>query len=646
MQRFISIDFETRSIVDLRSTGVYPYAEDPSTEILCMAYALGEDEPALWVPGDPVPSEVTYAIENGYDFRAWNAQFERVIWRDTGPRYGLPEVPFERWVCSAAEAAAMALPRHLAGCGRVLGTKHQKDDAGHRLMLQMCKPRRPRKGEDPDGLYWHEDADRLNRLYKYCLQDVETERDIAKRLRRLSDREREVYLLDQTINDRGVLIDYELVRALKRLAEEAIERANLRLFDLTNGTVEAVTNVQNIRKWLERVGVPLPDLTKQTVAEALQGELPSVAREVLLIRQDNGKTSAAKLDSMLSMLCADGRARGMLLYHGAGTGRWSGMGIQPQNFPRGNVKNPERLIPLVLAGNYDELEEEAPIMEIVSSLLRACFVATPGSRFVGGDFSAIEGHVTAWLAEQDSMTSYEEMAGAIFDMDPGDVEPGSFERHVGKTAVLGCGFGMGWEKFKTTVKDWTGFVIDDDTAVKAVDAYRLTNYRIKRLWYALESAAMRAVQKPGIIQTAGRNECIRFKVKGDFLWCGLPSGRLLCYALPRIEDRLTPWGDMKACVTFSGTNSMTKKWERRSLYGGLITENVVQATARDLMAESMLRLEQEGYPVVLTVHDEILAEMPDGIYATSFDIVMARTPEWGQQIPVKVEDWEGERFRK
>jgi DNA polymerase len=437
------------------------------------------------------------------------------------------------------------------------------------------------------------------------------------------------------------------VDALKALADEAVERANIRLRELSNGAIEAVTNVKGIVRWLEGAGVLLDDLTKQSVSEALNGDLPDDAREVLEIRRDVGKTSVAKLVSMLCYASGvDDRARGLLLYHGASTGRWAGMGIQPQNFPRGSVKDPERLIPLVMAGDYDALEAEAPIMEIVSSLLRACFIAAPNARLVGGDFSAIEGHITAWLAGQDGMTSYEEMAAEIFGISPDEVENPSFERHVGKTAVLGCGYGMGWKKFQTTVYDWTGTEISKETAHLAVDTYRKTNWQIKRLWAALESAAVRAVARPGLVQTAGRNDSIRFVVRGEYLWCGLPSGRLLAYALPRLEDRLAPWGELKKAVTFSGMNSVTKKWERRDLYGGLLTENVVQATARDLMAEAMLRVEQHGYPVVLTVHDEILAEMPDGVFATSFDMLMAETPAWGSQIPVLVEWWEGKRFRK
>lgn len=669
MKDFLSIDFESRSTVDLRSTGVYPYAAHPTTDLWCMCYALGDGEVQLWLPGDPVPGEIEYALDNDYDFRAWNAQFERTMWREIClPRYGFPVVPLERWVDTAAEAAAMSLPRGLGKAAEVLGTTHQKDGKGHRLMMQMAMPRKPRQGEDQNALLWWDDEGRLARLCNYCATDVETERSIALKLRRLSSAERKIYVMDQRINDRGVLIDVKLVRALKTLADECMARADQRLWELTDGTVEAVTNVQNIRRWLRDAGVPLDDLTKQTVAETLSIEdLPEGVFEVLSIRKDAGKTSVRKLEAMLKCIGEDNRARGLLLYHGANTGRWSGRLIQPQNFPRPTIKDVESLIPMVLQGDYDGLEALHPILEIVSSLLRSCLIPEEGTRFMCGDFSAIEGHVTAWLAGQDSgMVSYEEMAAIIFDMEEKDVGEESEERQVGKVAVLGCGFGMGVDKYIDTVKAWTGLdILDPDcsgcrahgrgnkaahyscTGALAVDSYRSTNWLIKSLWYDLQSAALEAVRKPSIPVRCGRHGCVQYVVRGKFLWCVLPSGRPLCYPLPRIAKRMTPWGEMRDTVLVSGVNSMTKQWEGRVLYGGLQTENVVQAIARDLMAAAMERVQEAGYDVLLTVHDEVLAEVPnDNGNLEEFTTLMSERPEWGNQIPLAVKGWEGSRYRK
>jgi DNA polymerase len=649
MKDFLSIDIESRSVVDLRKTGVYPYAVDPTTDLWCMAYALGDGEVQLWLPGDPVPGEIEWALDHGMDFRAWNAQFERVMLACIAtPRYGFPKIPLERWVDTAAEAAAMSLPRGLGKAAEVLGTYNQKDDGGHRLMLQMAKPRRARKDEAP-GLYWWDDAGRIKRLCAYCQQDVETERDIAKKLRRLPESEVKVYHMDQRANDKGVLIDVELVHALKALADEAQARANRRLNEVTEGAVEAVTNVQNLRQWLSGVGVPLDDLAKQTVAETLlRDDLPPEAREALEIRQEAGKTSWKKLDSMLACLCPDDRVRGLLLYHGANTGRWSGKLVQPQNFPRPSIKNVEALIPQVLEGDYDGLEEQHPVMEIVVSLLRSCFIAADGRRFMCADFSAIEGHVTAWLAGQDSgMVTYEEMAAVIFDMAVEDVGEESMERQVGKVAVLGCGFGMGAPKYKDTVKEWTGLDISDELSVLVIDRYREKNHRIKRLWSDLQDAAYDAVKHPGRIVKCGRNGCVRYVVRANFLWCVLPSGRALAYASPRLVDRMAPWGSMVQSVEISTVDSYTRKWCRRALYGGLQTENVVQAVARDLMAGSMRSVQEAGYDVLLTVHDEVLAEVPnDNGDLESFNALMSERPDWCRNMPLEVKGWEGRRYRK
>lgn len=657
---FLSVDFESRSTVDLRKTGVYPYAEHPTTDLWCMAYSLGDGPVELWVPGDPVPGAVTYALEKGMDFRAWNANFERVMWRQIlTPVYGFPPVPLETWVDTAAEAAAMALPRGLDKAAQVLQVPHRKDERGHRLMLQMAKPRLGRKGKN-DPLRWWDQPDKLERLYEYCRQDVRTERAIAAVLRPLSDREREVYLLDQRANDRGVLIDVDLVRALQALAAEATARANVRLQEITNGEVAAVTNVQNIRGWLERNGLPLDDLTKRTISETLQLDLPEYIREVLQIRAETGKTSVKKLLAMLANACRDGRARGQLLYHGAGTGRWSGKGIQPQNFPRPTIPDVEDLIPEVLVGNYEGLAARYHILEIVTSLLRSCFIAGPGRRFLCADFSAIEGHVTAWLASQPGgMLSYEEMAYEIFHgreldgqclslreaVEAIKVTPN--ERTVGKVAVLGCGFGMGPGKYQDTVEEWTGLEISDALAEKVVSKYREQNSHIVRLWRELQAAAIKAVRNPGTVVRAGRNGCIRYSVRGQFLWCTLPSGRPLAYAMPRIVDRMAPWGVMQPAVEVRTVDSVTKKWVRRELYGGLQTENVVQAIARDLMVASTQRVQAAGYDMILTVHDEVLCEaLNDNGSLEEFNALMSERPEWCRSIPLQVEGWEGPRYRK
>jgi len=299
-----------------------------------------------------------------------------------------------------------------------------------------------------------------------------------------------------------------------------------------------------------------------------------------------------------------------------------------------------------MSGEYDTLASYAEPMEVISSLLRSMLKARGSTRFLCADFSAIEGWVVSWLAGQETMMSYKDMASRIYNIPVEEIGDESDERHVGKTAVLGAGFGMGGPKFKDTVYDWTGIRISDEMAdyvIKGV--YRVENKQIVDLWYELERAALAAVRSPGMKVACGTHSCITYRVKGPYLWCVLPSGRALCYPLPLIEDRLTPWGFMKPAVVISTTNSVTRKWERRSLYGGLQTENIVQAIARDVMAEAMLRVEQAGYPIVLTVHDEVLAEAQTGTL-DAFCEIMRVTPEWAPGLHVGVKGWEGERYRK
>lgn len=654
----LHIDFETRSTVDLRKTGVYPYAEHESTSVLCMGWAIDDEPVRVWVPGQPIPAEIVAHVEAGHPVFAHNAQFERVIWAlIMVRRHGAPRIPLEQWHCTAAMAAAMALPRHLAQAAEVLGLPAQKDAEGHKLMLQMCKPRKPRKGEDPAGVYWWDEPEKLERLIAYCVQDVEVERELTKRLMHLGKQERQVYMLDQRINDRGVLVDHDLVSASRELVEIALRRANAEMLQLTDGSVESVTKVADLTRWLQDTGLEIDDVRKDTLRDLLVGdeEMPEEVRRVVELRSESAKSSNAKLEAMTAASSSDGRVRGLLLYHGASTGRWSGRLVQPQNFPRPTVKNVERFIPLVLAGDYDEIEAEAPVLVVISSLLRSMFRAAPGHQFMAGDFSQIEARVLAWIAEQDDLVDlfasggkvYEEMAAFIYGLRVDEIGKDSVQRQVGKGVVLGAGFQMGGKTFAAQVKVQTGIDLPEEEGVKAIAGYRSKYPKIPQFWYDIEKAAIRAVKQPGTTHRVGRADSIKFSMRGQFLWCVLPSGRPLAYAKPLIQDRDTPWGETKECMTFMGQNSYTRKWVRMAAYGGLLTENVVQAIARDLIAAAMLRLDAAGYRPVLSVHDEVVGEPPVGHGSLEeFCESMKARPRWAAGLPVAVDGWAGERYRK
>lgn len=643
----VSIDFETRSTVDLRRTGVYRYAQDASTDVWCMAYAFDDEDPAVWKPGEPLPVALVQYIEQCGELRAWNAQFERTIWNAIlTKRYGWPATTVDQWVCTAAEARAMALPGSLEMAAQVLGVSQQKDTQGANLMLRMARPRRVEENGD---IIWWDIPERVDRLVQYCRQDVRTETAIAKAIRRLAETERAVFVLDQRINDRGVRLDKKLAKAAKAVAEKATLEANRALYDITEGKVSKVSNVGRLTAWLAAQGVAAESLGKDSLAE-LRSTATGAVADALSIRAEAGKSSVAKIEAMLGAVCDDGRIRGMLLYHGAATGRWAGRLVQPQNFPRGDIADVENYIPLVLAKDYAGLDALANPLSIISSMLRSMLIAADNHNLIAADFSAIEARVLAWLAGEELLLQtfrnkgdvYKVMASRIYGVPAGDVDKN--QRQVGKMAILGLGYGMGANKFVDSCKTMAGIVLTPEQSKEVVTLYRNTNRKIVQFWADLNAAALDAVREEGSVQSVG---AIKYTMRGGYLWCVLPSKRPLAYARPKIVERETPWGSTTEAVSFEGMDSFTKKWSRHELYGGLLAENVVQAVARDIMAAAMLRLEDAGYPIIMSVHDELVCEVPEGFGSVAeFEALMSAPPAWASTCPIDAEGWIGKRYRK
>jgi DNA polymerase len=639
---YLSLDFETRSAAKLtgpKAVGHYRYASDPTTSIICMAWAIGWDmEPEVWWPGDPVPRE--FAEWRG-PYRAWNAGFERMVWHfQLRQETGLHLPALDRWHDTAAEAARLALPRKLAEAARVLQVPVQKDMGGYKLMMKYSRPRK-RKGQ-PDT--WWNDPDDLKAIGAYCATDVEAEREIAAVMPAL--RERPLWLLDQRVNDRGIKLDLDLVEAAQALVTVERGRVNARIEEITAGDTTSVTQAAALKLWVnERHPDLLEDLTKNTVTTTLA--LPDLApevREVLELRQAAGRTSLAKWFKAGDVVGYRDRARGLLRYHAASTGRWGGQLLQPQNFPRPTIKGIEDLIPDVLAGRMPEGHE---ISEVLVSLLRSMVIPEVGFRFFSGDYSQIELRMLAWLSGGTyGDHPYHRMAAKIFDCDWTDIEKDTYEYGIGKNTELGCGFGMGWKKWRDYVYQATGAYPDDEIAEKAVGAYRDDHPNVLAYWRGCEDAALSAVMNPGEVFPVNN---VRYVKRGQFLWCVLPSGRPLAYALPRIKMQETPWGTERPALQYMGIDTRWggRKWQEIQTYGGHLVENIVQATARDVMATAMLRLEEKGYPVVLTVHDEILCEVPDGHGSLEeFQALMETRDPWSQTAPIEAECWEGNRWRK
>ena len=360
-------DFETRSAVDLRKAGVHRYFEDASTDVHCMAWAIGDGDVQLWTPDMPFPAPLAQHIKDGGALHAWNAAFERACWGGLmTPSYKWPEVPVEQWRCSMAQALAMALPGGLDDAALALGVKERKDVEGSRLMMQMSKPRAA-------GGWW-EDDERKQRLYAYCKQDVVVEREVGRLLVPLRPAEQRLWQLDQRINDRGVQVDVELCNAAKRIVSDTKALLDRRMSRLTGGAVKSCSNVADIVAFLAKSGIVTESIDKNAIEDLLTRKLSEGVRKVLLLRKQAARASVSKIDALLAGMNKDGRARGLLQYHAASTGRWGGRRFQPQNLKR---PDPDAdigaLTELVRKGEYTLIEGD-PLMA-VSNVLRSMIKA-------------------------------------------------------------------------------------------------------------------------------------------------------------------------------------------------------------------------------------------------------------------------------
>lgn len=690
MAKIINLDFETRSACELKKAGAWRYSRDDSTEVLCFAYRIDGGPIKIWSPffqdfeekPGRIPDDLRDAIGEGATIRAWNSFFEFSIWNNVLTEFpGFMKLPLNRFVDTAAKSAALALPRNLEEGAKALGLPIEKDMTGRRLMLKMSKPRKAKKDEkkkilekgdvialddggflnehyDQKFYLWHEDPQDFIRLFEYCKKDVEVESAVALRIENLpwSDSERNLWLFDQRINLRGVPVDIEMVGKALGFLSHYFKELLGELKELTNGEVTTANQRARILSWLEGRGIVLEGLTKDHVEAALKDKsIDETSKRVLEIRRLLGKTSTKKLESMLACVdSADGRVRGTLLYHGASTGRWSGRLIQPQNFPRGSLKEDEVALAFerLNRGGYKNFREHYPdLLDAVSSMLRGFIKARQGKEFVAADFSSIESRALFWLANEEAGLKvyrthgkiYEDMAATIYNKRIDEIGKGSFERQLGKQAVLGCGYGMGGPKFQTTCEGY-GMDVSKDLAKFTVGAFRSKFPSVVQYWRDLENAAVLAVKNPGKPYKVNN---VAFKMAKGFLWARLPSGRLLAYYKPRLKMKETPWGEMKAVVTYMGLNSQTRKWERQSTYGGKLCENVTQAVARDLMADAMVRLEAAGYSVIMTVHDEVVSEVPEGFGTVKeFELILNTSPKWAYGLPIESEGWRGRRFKK
>jgi DNA polymerase len=637
-----SIDFETRSHANLPDVGLDIYANDPTTEVLCIAMGTTPDNVQVREPND-IPlglDELLDHVRMGGKIQAWNAMFEYAIWNCVCvPKYGWPPLKLEQCIDSMAIAAANNIPQSLDEAGAFMDSEHKKDASGKRLIQKLSKP-------SIKGVF-NNDPELLKQLFDYCAQDVRTEMAIVANLRPLTAVEQEVWTLTQRINLRGVPVSpTELLNATQAVcdAQRNIDQECLWL------TGCKPSERAKLLEWINQKipHAPMPDLTAETVDKMLQCNIFPVIKRALELRQEGSQTSVAKYAKMLEIQ-REGRIRNTLVYHGASTGRWASRGgLNLQNIARPTLQDGEieRAIPRVFDGGLGSMSE-------LSSLVRSAIKAPDGKTFVDVDFSSIENRVGVWLAGQrdkvelfrKGLDEYKVFASESLYRVPYE-EVTKDMRQVSKSAVLGAMFGQG-AKGLVKYAEGMGVKLSEGQAKNAVDSYRMSYALVKALWAQCEGAAIQAVENPGNPFKAGSR--LVLKCAKNALWMQLPSGRLICWQRPQLELVATPWGQQKLGVTVHSQNTFTRQWSRNQIIGSSIFQSAVQGTARDCLAFAMLNLEKAGYEVINSIHDEVLllVEEQNGESAMEDVIrIMVTPPPWAPDFPLAAEGWYGKRYRK
>ena len=643
-----SIDFETRSKANLPDVGLDIYANDPTTEVLCIAFGTQPTDVQV-VKGQAVRlgsmdqdsaklQKLLAHVSNGGKIQAWNAMFEYAIWNCVCvPKYGWPPLKLEQVIDSMAIAAANNVPQSLDEAGTFMDAAHKKDAIGARLIQKLCKPNR--KGE------FENDPELLKQLFDYCAQDVRTEMAIIGLLRPLTASEQDVWELTQRINLRGVPVDpNELQNAVKAVqsAQKALDEATLAL------TGCKPSERAKLLAWVNGQGVSMDDLTAESVSKMLQCSIPTRVKKALELRQEGSQTSVAKYAKMLEIQ-REARIRNTLVYHGASTGRWASRGgLNLQNIARPTLDDGEieQAIPMVF-------NEGVGTMQQLSSLVRSAIRAPEGKTFVDVDFSSIENRVGVYLAGQndkvrlfrEGLDEYKVFASESLYRVPYD-EVTKDQRQISKSAVLGAMFGQG-AKGLVKYAEGMGVKLTEPQAKNAVDNYRMSYEKVKNLWALCENAAIQAVENPGNPFAAGSK--LILKVAKNALWMQLPSGRLICWQRPQLELLTTPWGSQKLGVTVHSQSTYTRQWGRNALIGSSIFQSAVQGTARDFLAVASLNLEKAGYEVLNLIHDEVLLLVEEQSAESALvDVtkIMVNPPTWAPDFPLAAEGWVSKRYRK
>ena len=645
----ISIDIETFSDVDLIRCGVYKYADSPNFEMLLFAYAVDDGDVHIIdiAGGEELPEEIIQTIKSDTVVKtAYNAQFERVC---LSKYLKLPEGEYlnpQSWYCTAVQTAELALPLSLADVGSVLGLERQKMTEGKELIKYFCVPCKPTKsnGNRTRNRPCH-DINKWETFKKYCMRDVDVERQIADKLKMypISDEEHRLYVLDQIINDRGVLVDSELAEQAVKLNSIQTAVAVEQAYMITG--LENPNSVTQLKQWLKENGVEIESLSKKAV-KSLADETDGDVSEMLKLRLLMAKTSVKKYEAVIRSVCSDNRVHGMMRFCGANrTGRWSGNILQPQNLPQNHLPDLTLARDIVKDGDFEMLDMMfGNVPNVLSELIRTVLIPKPNHRFIVADFSAIEARVLAWIAGEQWRIDTFRNGGDIYCASASKMFKVPIEKHgvngelrqKGKISELACGYGGSVGALKNMGAVEMG--VQENELQGLINDWRNANPHIVRFWYEVGNAAMKAIKEKTTV-SLGK---LVFAYERGILFIRLPSGRRLSYIKPRIGTNRFG-GDS---ITYMGINS-AKKWDRLETFGGKLTENIVQGTARDLLANALINAANAGYDTVFHVHDEIICEVPNG-YGSVDELckLMCIKPEWADGLPLNADGFEYEYYKK
>jgi DNA polymerase len=643
----LTLDFETRSRVDLKNCGADIYAADPSTDILCCSFITDTGNKWLWYPYEPVPSDLITALIEADEVYAVNARFDQGIYECIAvPDYGFPALKAEVWVCAAALCRVNALPSSLDKVTRAINSKHKKSNAGAQLIRQLSIPDK-KTGE------FNTSADLMRRMGRYCMSDSIATVEVLKKLRPMLAEDKRDWQISERINDKGVKIDRRLAELAAEYAVHEKVEIGLKMKEKSNGVLTKPTQTARLLKAMvavyeddaefmaavSRLDVKTGDtklsLDKNARAKVLALEgIDPYWRELIDLVDQGGNSSVSKFISMLARADADtDRVHGAFIFAGAGqTQRYSSKGLQMHNMRRDcfNAEEAEKVKASMALGK----KLTAPVMDTLAKLLRPCIIPEKGHKFVVGDWSAIEARVLPWLADseggeavlqifRDGRDIYVETATSM-DMD---------DRQIGKVATLALGFGGAVTAFQAMSKNY-GLVIDDSEASTVVINWRAANDWAVKFWAKLERAARNAVNRPDTPYPAGRVTYIyEAGLLGGTLLCKLPNGSIIQYPYAKIEDNSVTC--MKASVTPAADSE--ELWPRMRLYGGFLSENITQATAGALLRELLHDMVVDGFPVVMHVHDEVVLETPDEEIETTLVEIqeyMEAAPIWAEGLPL------------